>query len=333
MKNRLIFVVIVSFLVLSGIGCSSSIVVEETIIINKGSKWELEGTLTLPSSTNEPYPCVILVQGSGPQDRDETIYDNKPFKDISDALNQQGIAVLRYDKRTYTHAKTITEDKDIMNKFTVEEEVIQDAIAARKVIQADKRIDQDNVYIIGHSLGGMLAPRIDQEGGDFKGIIIMAGSPRTLREIVIDQITAQVEALPESQKQLGEKQLTQIVDTFTSLDTMSDEAAMNVQVIGASGYYFKEMEAHPAITYLENNTKPMLVLQGDKDFQIYPSKDFEGYKTILKDKQNIDFKLYPGLNHLFIKSTTQDANEYKTKSKVDSQVTSDIADWIHRHSK
>jgi len=297
-------------------------------MVNADTEWALGGTLMLPQGVPAPYPAVVLVQGSGPSDRDETVYANKPFLDIATYLSTHGIAVLRYDKRTYTYQSKLAAD---VAGITVEEETIRDAVAAAGLLRADPRIDRNRVYVLGHSEGGMLAPRIDAEGGDFAGLIIMAGSPRTLSDILVDQVTAQVAALSGVAKALGQAQLDALTTALAGLDAMSDDDAKKVSVAGASGYYFKEMNAHPASTYLTALTKPILILQGDKDVQVSPVKDFGAYQTLLAGRANVTFRLYPGLNHLFITSTTGTVEDYKTPGHVDDAVLADVTAWIAAH--
>lgn len=298
---------------------------EESVTIGAGTEYELGATLTIPEGAETPYPSVVLVHGSGPNDRDETIYDNKPFKDIADYLSSKGIAVLRYDKRSYAHqAKMIADYLDI----TVKEETIEDAILASNLLKSDERMDKDRVFIIGHSMGGMLAPRIDAEGGDFAGLILLAGSPRTLSDIMLDQITAAVETLTGEEKALGQRQLDSFASIFSDLDNIPDEQAKAIDLGGASAYYFKEMAAHPASSYLSDIEKPVLILQGGKDFQVYADKDYLEYQNILDGNANATFKLYPELNHLFMTSTTGTADEYMKADNVHSEVLDDITQWI-----
>jgi dienelactone hydrolase len=298
---------------------------EESVVIGEGTEYELGGTLTIPEGAQAPYPAVLLVHGSGPNDRDETIYANKPFRDIAEHLTSKGIAVLRYDKRTYVHPAKMAES---FAEITVKEETIDDAILASKLLKADERIDKDRVFILGHSMGGMLAPRIDAEGGDFAGLIILAGSPRPLADIILDQIAAALETLSGEQKAAAQEQLDTLTEVFARLDTMSDEEAKGISLTGASAYYFKEMAEHPASEYLSDIEKPVLILQGGKDFQVYADKDYVEYQSLLDGKPNVAFKLYPELNHLFMTSTTGTAVEYMSPGKVDSEVLEDIAEWI-----
>ncbi|CRK84675.1 alpha/beta hydrolase family protein [Neobacillus massiliamazoniensis] len=156
---------------------------DEKIVIGTETKYPLNGILTIPNETNGLFPAVVLVQGSGPSNMDEKIGNNYPFKDLAEGLSEKGIAVLRYDKRTLVYGKEMRNDTGI----TVKEETIEDAILAADFLRKDSRIDSNKIFIVGHSLGGMLAPRIDAEGGNFAGVIIMGGSPRKLEEIMMDQ--------------------------------------------------------------------------------------------------------------------------------------------------
>jgi hypothetical protein len=154
--------------------------------ITIGNRWPVGGTLTLPAgaSARNPVPAVLLVHGSGPADRDSTIMGiNRPFYDIAEYLSAHGVAVLRYDKATYIHGWDMV--NTLGASFTVWEETIEHAVYAAQLLHHDPRIS--SVYIAGLSLGGMLAPRIHAAGGNFDGLILMAGSPRTLMDISLDQ--------------------------------------------------------------------------------------------------------------------------------------------------
>jgi len=127
---------------------------EAAMTVGSG-EWTLPATLTLPVGT-KPVPAVILVHGSGPNDRDETVGANKPFKDLALGLASRGIAVLRYDKRTKVHGAKLA----AASSFTVKQEVVDDVLEALKTLRANRRIDAARIYVLGHSLGGMLVPRI-----------------------------------------------------------------------------------------------------------------------------------------------------------------------------
>ncbi|WP_136605533.1 alpha/beta hydrolase family protein [Paenibacillus dokdonensis] len=303
----------------------------ESLIIGRGTKYPLNGILSLPDPCSSKVPAVVLVHGSGPLDKDESIGANKPFRDVAEALSAKGIAVLRYDKRTKIYGKRML--KESPGDVTVESETIEDAILAAKLLKNDGRIDPDKVYIFGHSLGGMLAPRIDMEGGNFAGIIIGAGSPRSLSDIIMSQNDDVLAQLPKFLRKIAKRQIAGLKAKFDAITGMSEEEAKQTKVFGKIyAWYFKEMAGHPAADYLIATEKPVLILQGDKDFQVSSEKDFALYQQICIGKPNVRFKLYPGLNHLFMKSVygrVKDfKKEYKIPQKVSAEVLEDIAEWV-----
>lgn len=144
------------------------------ITVAADADYPLPGLLTLPDGAG-PFPAVLLVHGSGPQDRDEAVGPNRPFRDLAVGLADLGVASLRYDKRTFAHGKRLADA--LQGRLSVEEEVIRDALCAAALLRAEPLIRPDRVYLLGHSMGGMLAPRIDAEGGAFAGLIFWAGTP------------------------------------------------------------------------------------------------------------------------------------------------------------
>ena len=131
-------------------------ILNEDIIIGDGTEYELEGILTLPEGIKGKVPAVVLVPGSGPSDKNLSRYNNSAFKDIADYLAKKGIASIRYDKKTYTYAEKIV---DVIEEFTIKEEMMDDAVYASNLLKNDSRINNDKVFILGLSLGGMIAPR------------------------------------------------------------------------------------------------------------------------------------------------------------------------------
>lgn len=304
----------------------------EQVTVVANASYPLKGILTLPDTHTEKVPAVVVfVHGSGALDKDETISVNKPFRDLADGLAKKGIASLRYDKRTYTYGKQIIQE--LGGSLTVEEEIIHDAIFASRMLKTDPRVDANRVFMIGHSQGGMLAPRIDAEGGDFAGLVILAGTLRTLEEVIIDQNEDSLKQLDESQREMASQQIQALKDKFDSIACMSEEIAKQTLLVGSVyAWYLKEMQQHPIKEYLIKTDKPLFVLQGDKDVQVSVEKDFNQYQQILKDHPNASCKLYPGLNHMFMKAiygTIKDIlEEYNVPQTVDGTVLEDIAKWI-----
>ena len=303
---------------------------EEKVVIGAETNHTLNGMLSIPVEANGLFPAVVLVHGSGPSDMDEKVGNNYPFRDLAEGLSEKGIAVLRYDKRTFVYGKQMKNDIGI----SVKEETIEDAILAAEFLRNDTRINPNKVFVIGHSLGGMLAPRTDAEGGHFAGIIIMAGSPRKLEEILMDQNNDVLNSLNRFLEVIAKKQISALSAKFGNIYNLSDEEAKSMKLFGkyTRAYYFKEMGEHPSSDYLKTLDKPVLILQGDRDFHLSIEKDFGGYQKLLGDKPNVTFKLYPNLNHLFMPAVYGEIRkakkEYRVAQHVDEQVIRDIANWI-----
>lgn len=238
----------------------------EKTIIGAKSAYPLSGLLTLPQNASAPLPAVVFVHGSGSSNMDEKVGKLTPFKDLAEGLAKHGIASIRYDKRSFAHGLKMLRDKS--KPITVWEETIEDALLAADLLRKDPRIDAERIFIIGHSMGGMLAPRIDAEGGNFRGLIIMAGSPRKLEEIMLEQNDELCTQMPRLLQKLLAKQTQKLQATFEGLYELSDEKAMQKKVGGGTTlYYFKEMGEHPAQTYLENRKNQCSLCRAKRIFR------------------------------------------------------------------
>ena len=300
----------------------------EKIIVGEGTEYPLNGLLTLPDAPEEQLPAVVFVHGSGASNMDERIYRLTPFKDLAEGLAARGIASIRYDKRTFAHAKKLKGQL-----ATVKEETIDDAILAAALLRSDPRIDPDRIYIVGHSLGAMLAPRIDAEGGHFRGLILMAGTPYRLEDIVVRQLKQPGQSKGGILKAIVGMESRIFGKKFDGLYAMSDEEAKKKKFAGSvSLWYFKEMGQKTATDYLLESEKPVLILQGGKDFQVLASDDFVRFQELLKDRKNVQYRLYDELNHLFVKSIYNDilkaGKEYRVEQHIGAEVIDDIAAFI-----
>ena len=303
----------------------------ENIVVGKDTKYPLKGILTLPDNITEPVPAVVLVHGSGSSNMDEKVGKITPFKDLAEGLAKQGIACVRYNKRSFSYGFKMVMDKK--NIVTVKEETIDDAIMAANLLKNDSRIDTSKVFILGHSMGGMLAPRIDAEGGNFRGLIMMAGSPLPMEKIMLIQLEEQMAEMKGLTKKIISKQLDKFTVLFEGLYELTDEAAKATKIgNGVTLYYFKEMGQPSVEDYLNKTDKPMLIMQGEKDFQVRADRDYAAYQKILVGRSNVTFKLYPGLNHAFVPATYEDISmakkEYSIEKHIGDDVISDIANWI-----
>ena len=301
----------------------------ENIIVGKGTNYPLHGLLTLPDDTTKPVPAVVFVHGSGASNRDEKVGKLTPFKDLAEGLAARGIASVRYDKRSFAYGRKMLKEKNI----TVKEEAIEDAVRATQLLRKDGRIDRNRIFIVGHSMGAMLAPRIDAQGGNYCGLILMAGSPYKLEDIILRQNQQAMGGLNKLLQWIAAFQVKKLKKTFAGLYDLTDEEAKKRKFAGGTTlYYFKEMGEHPAPGFLKLSRKPLLILQGEKDFQASAAVDFTGYQTLLEGHDNATFKLYPGLNHAFVPALSDDINkarkEYAEERHIGDEVIGDIARWI-----
>ncbi|MFN7964683.1 MAG: alpha/beta fold hydrolase [Acidobacteriota bacterium] len=283
----------------------------------------LPGTLTLPK-TGGPFPGVVLVHGSGPNDRDESSLGNKPFRDIARGLAARGIASLRYDKRTFARPKDFAE---VGAKLTVKEESIDDAAAAIKVLSRRTEIDPKRVFVLGHSLGGQLAPRI-AKAAKVAGMIVMAGSALPMPEKMIEQADylARVDGTVSAEEQKNLDMLEQAVAALRV--AMKQPDASSKLYLGAPSGYFKDLEAHNAPAETAALGLPVLVLQGKRDYQVTMA-DFAEWQKALTGKKGACLRSYDGLDHLMRKGEGPSSPEdYAKVRPVDPQVIGDIASFI-----
>jgi hypothetical protein len=287
-------------------------------------EWALPGTLTMPSGSGS-VPAVVLVHGSGPNDRDETVGANKPFKDIATGLASRGIAVLRYDKRTRVHgAKVAT----LAKNFTVQQEVIEDVLEAVEVLRAQPRIDPARVFVLGHSLGGMLVPRIGIADPAIAGLIVMAAPARPLEEAIVAQARylAGADGTISPEEQQGLDRAATVADTVRALKP--EDAASGRMVFGAPASYWLDLRGYDAIATAKRVQAPLLILQGERDFQVTPA-EFAQWKAALATRPDAAFHSYAMLNHLFIAGTGPSLPaEYQVPGHVAEEVIHDIATWI-----
>jgi pimeloyl-ACP methyl ester carboxylesterase len=291
----------------------------------------LSGLLTLPAGAQKP-PVVILVQGSGATDMDETIGSagNKPFRDIAQGLAEVGIASIRYDKRYFAYPQY---GQSLGSDVTVEDEVLEDVSAAIALAQADERVDGSRVYVLGHSMGGMLVPKIADMHPELAGLISVAGSLRQLWDIIYDQNMELVETLrptlSEADSKTLDAQLDVLEDNMAVLNGDLDAVPNDTTLLGIPAGYWKSLKASNGMRYLDACSMPMLIMQGDADFQVYPQIDYQLWVDTMGDWDNVTCRLYEGLNHLMMPTAgLRSVEEYNTAAQVDPQVISDISAFV-----
>jgi dienelactone hydrolase len=298
---------------------------EQDITLNAGTEWELPGTLTLPVGDG-PFPAVVLVQGSGPEDRDETIGPNKPFRDLAWGLATQGIAVLRYDKRTLVYGQKM---KD-MAGLTVQDETIDDALAAVTLLHSTDKIDPAWVFLAGHSLGGYLAPRIASQTSDLAGIILLEAPARPLDVLIVEQVKYLL-SLKTDLTDADKAQLKAIEADAEALKNLSASTDPTTTYLGIPAAYWLDLKQYDPVAVAQKLTLPMLILQGERDYQVTMT-DFQLWKDGLAGHDSVTFISYSALNHLMISGEGPSTpDEYNQPGHVSLAVIQDIANWTSQH--
>ncbi len=306
---------------------------ERPVTVGSG-RWQLPGMVSIPSGSG-PFPALVLVHGSGPNDQDETIGANKPFKDLAWGLASRGVVVLRYTKRTLKYGKESGPDPA---RLTVMDETVDDARAAAALLADLPEVDPKRVYVLGHSLGGTLAPRIAEGDGHVAGIIIMAGSTRPFGEVLVDQVKY-LASLHGRPSEAAEKQIQAAEEAARQMENPALKPDATVSVLGSPvpGAYFLDLRNYAAAETAARLNIPILVLQGERDYQVTRA-DFEGWKKALAGKPRATFILYPGLTHLFMTAASPGTGpgtpaDYDHPGHVSEGVITDIAKWLDMNQR
>ena len=297
---------------------------EEGDVTFGDSMWTLSGTVSMPKGDG-PFPAVVLVHGSGPNDRDETVGVCKPFRDIAEGLASRGVAVLRYDKRTFTHGKKFS----LWETYTVKDEVVDDALAAVELLSEIDEVDKDRIVVLGHSLGGMLVPRIAARGSLIDAYVILAGGTRPLEDHLLEQ-TEFIYRLDGDLSEQEQAALDQIRSQVGIIKLLQPGTAVirGDLPLGTPASYWLDLKGYNPPEAAINVRKPMLILQAERDYQV-TMEDFENWKAALGEREDVTLKSYPALNHLFIAGEGQSTpNDYFRQGHVNLQVIEDIAGWI-----
>jgi dienelactone hydrolase len=287
----------------------------------------LPGLLTLPAGEG-PFPAVLLVAGSGPNDRDETIGPNKPFRDLAQGLAAAGIASLRYDKRSHVYGGRVAAN----TQLTIDEEVTDDALAALHLLAREPHIDAHHLFVLGHSLGAIMAPRIGRRDPHVAGLVLMAAAPTLDLGIVIRQMRYLLpqQGLTPAQVDANVAPIMAMRDTIARADPAHPPAG---NFFNAPASYWLSLRDYNAIEVSKDLSMPMLVLQGSGDFQVSPTADFGPWQAAFAHDPRVRLIEYPGLSHLFMPAGNPPSPaDYAKASHMDTRVIHDIAQWIKRVS-
>ncbi|HWO98754.1 MAG TPA: alpha/beta fold hydrolase [Bacillus sp. (in: firmicutes)] len=295
---------------------------EKDVVIGKGD-FALPGTLSIPKGKG-PFPVVVLVQGSGASDKDEAAYALKPFRDLAYGLASKGIAVLRYNKRTFEHTVKTTADPN----HTVDKETTDDALLATRLLEKEKRIDDEQIYILGHSQGGMMVPQMinQDKRQSIAGAIVMGGPARTIQDVVLDQFDYLL-----SIGQLSPEASKFYVTQFEMLNDpdFSGENPPEEFLLGQAPFW-DSINDIKAAEMAKVQDEPLLIIQGERDYQVRSDIEIPIWREELSHRDNVEYRLYQKLNHFFTEGQGEMSTpaEYFTSANIPEYVVNDIAEWI-----
>ncbi|MGW6193683.1 alpha/beta fold hydrolase [Bacillus cereus] len=298
---------------------------QEREIVIGNSTYPLPATLTVPKhKPGEKVPVVVLVHGAGIHDRDSTYLGTKILRDLAVGLSSNGIAVLRYEKRTLEHALKMSTEPGTLDRDTTD-----DAIYAAKSAAQQEGIDPSNIFILGHSLGAGTMPRILRKAPSslVRGSILLAPPARPLTDIAIDQY----QYLGASKEEIDElkRQVAFIQDPTFNPD--HPPAGYNF----GSPHFMYDVSRWRPVEEAKSRKEPLLILQGARDYQVTIKDEYTKWQEGLSNRGNVQFKEYPKLNHFFTEGDGELSlpSEYEIPANVPEYVIQDIITWVNETKK
>ncbi|GIL25090.1 alpha/beta hydrolase family protein [Actinocatenispora comari] len=280
------------------------------------------GTMSVPREQT-PGAGVVLLAGGGPFDRDETSGPNKPLKDLAWGLASRGATVVRFDKPTHTHR-----DFAAAPDLTMTKEYVPHALDAIDLLRRHRSVDPERVFVLGHSMGGKIAPAIAAAAPTVAGLIIMAGDTQPMQHAAVRVVEHLADMLPDQVPPAA-------VETFRQQAALVDSAALTSSTpatdlpFGLPAPYWLELRDYDPVSIAAGLDVPMLILQGGRDYQVTIADDLVGWRTGLAAHPRTDIRVYDADDHLFFPGTEPSTPAgYQTPQHVDPAVVADIARWI-----
>jgi uncharacterized protein len=296
--------------------------IEKSVMLDCGDI-KLPGMISIPLNAQK-VPIVVLVHGSGVHDMDESIGPNKIFRDIAHGLASRGIAVLRYEKRNFNHQYTLERET-----FTVWDEAGSDALHAINLAGTLPGVDTTKIYLAGHSLGAMIAPRIAQRAPHLAGIISLAGTPRYLSDLLPLQFEHLATIRPE-QSESALDGLTEAKDFAALMKKKREDhnVTYDASFLGMSAEYWKDLNSHDTGSIAASLPQSILIIQAGRDYQV-SMVEYEAWKQALASHHATTFHLFEDLDHLFFKGEgPSNPSDYLTENNVDERIIKAIWKWI-----
>ncbi|MER5622371.1 alpha/beta fold hydrolase [Streptosporangium sp. NPDC002544] len=281
------------------------------------------GTMSLPHGTGL-RPGVVLLSGGGAFDRDATSGANKPLKDLAWGLASRDIAVLRFDKVTYTHSDQVANTPD----FTMADEYVPHAVAAAQLLRQQSSVDPARVFVLGHSMGGKVAPRVATAEASVAGLVIMAGDTQPMHQAAVRVVRYLASLDPGPAVEAAVEAIMQQAAMVASPD-LSSSTPTEALLFGRPAAYWLDLRGYDPVAAAAALDKPMFILQGGRDYQVTVADDLSRWKAGLAHRPDVTIRVYDADNHLFFPGAGPSTPaEYEPPQHVDPAVVADIVKWL-----
>jgi uncharacterized protein len=264
---------------------------EQEVMVGSGLL-AVPGTLSLPHG-HRKWPGVVLLPPMGPLDRDETNGSNKPLKDLAWGLASRGVAVLRFDMVTYAHSQQVAKMRD----FMMTDEYVPYTVAAVNLLKLQPRVDEARIFVLGHSMGGKVAPRVATAEPSIAGLVIMAGDTQPMQRSAIRVARYLAQLSPGPASEMAVEMMTRQAALVDSPELSPLTEARELP-FGLSGSYWLDLRSYDPVSAAAALDKPMFILQGGRDYQVTVEDDLSRWKEGLSHRPDVTIRVYDADNHL-----------------------------------
>ena len=285
----------------------------------------VRGTITMPRGRG-PRPGVVLLAGGGPFDRDGTTGANKPLKDLAWGLASRGVGVLRFDKVTHTHG-----DVAETPGFTMSDEYVPHAVSAVHLLQRESTVDPTRVFVLGHSMGGKVAPRVAAAEPSVAGLVLLAADAQPMHHAAVRVVRYLSALTPGTNADAAVASITRQA-ALVDGPGLTPATPSSELPFGMSASYWLDLRDHDPVAAAVALDKPMLIAQGGRDYQVTVEDDLVRWKAGLAHRSDVDIRVYEADNHLFFTGAGPSTPaEYEPAQHVDPAVVADVAGWLRPH--
>jgi alpha-beta hydrolase superfamily lysophospholipase len=292
---------------------------ERDVVVGEGPL-AVPGTLTLPRGRG-PFPGAVLLAGGGPFDRDGAAGPLKPLKDLAWGLAAQGIATIRFDKVNFAHPAAVAASPG----FTMTDEYVPHALAALRLLRGEISVSE-RLFVIGHSMGGKVAPRVALADPSVAGLVLLAADAEPMQRSAVRVVRylASLHLVPAEVVEMMERQADLVESPNLAPTTPGAELPL-----GYPGAYWLDQRDYDPVAAAAALAVPMLILQGGRDYQVTVDDDLARWRAGVGERDGVRVRVFERDNHMFAPGDGPSTPaEYAVPAHVDAEVVAEVAAWI-----